>query len=89
MSIGTSDDDERKELRRDAAITDDEVRDIAAATRAHEKTVLRRLVGLPVRGRVAKDVDDALIARGLRPGGGGGRLARACAEDACSERGRP
>jgi len=46
-------------------VTDDEVRGVASATRSHEKSVLRRIVGLPVRGRVAGDIDAELARRGI------------------------
>ncbi|MCL2777973.1 MAG: hypothetical protein FWD73_08210 [Polyangiaceae bacterium] len=44
-------------------ISDTELRDVAEAARAHERSVLRRVVGLPVRGRVARDI----VKRKLRP----------------------
>lgn len=44
-------------------ITDADVDAIASASYADRRTVLRRLVGLPVRGRAAERVDAAIRAR--------------------------
>ena len=43
-------------------ISDDDISKIAVAAEAHERTVMRRLLGLPVRGHVAKRVDRLLAA---------------------------
>lgn len=50
-------------------VTDSLVDDVVEATEAAPITVLRRLVGLPVRGRVAGRIDRELAARGLKSGG--------------------
>ena len=47
----------------DAIVTDEIVDEIATEVRADRKTVIRRLAGLPVRGRVGADIDRALAAR--------------------------
>jgi hypothetical protein len=46
--------------------TDEDIDAIAAEVRCHRQSVLRRLAGLEVRGRVSDDIDRALVARGLR-----------------------
>lgn len=46
-------------------ITDADLHAIADAARAHERSILRRVVGLPVRGRVAEVIDRELTARGI------------------------
>lgn len=43
-------------------ITDEDVRRIAERAQAHERTVLRRLLGLHVRGRVGARVDREIAA---------------------------
>ncbi len=49
-------------------ITEDTIQDICARTKVTEPTVLRRLLGLPVRGAALRQLVDAeLHARGLAP----------------------
>ena len=48
-------------------ITDELIDRIVASTYAHERSVYRRLLGLPVRGRVAGRVDAELQELGLLP----------------------
>jgi hypothetical protein len=49
------------------AITDELVDDIAAKLLCHPHTVIRRLVGLPIRSRATERVvDQELASRGLR-----------------------
>lgn len=49
------------------SIDDSTLTEICDKARASSQTVLRRLVGLPVRGAVARVVDAELQARGLAP----------------------
>lgn len=53
--------------RPDAAqqISDSTVAVIAAEADAHPRSVVRRLAGLPVRGRSGVRIDRALVAHGL------------------------
>jgi hypothetical protein len=46
-------------------LTDETIDSIADETASHRRTVERRLLGLPVRGRVASRVDAVLAKRGL------------------------
>jgi len=46
-------------------LTDETIDTIAEETASHRRTVERRLLGLPVRGRVATRVDAVLAKRGL------------------------
>lgn len=48
-----------------ALISQEQLREIATRTRAREVTILRRLVGLPVRGAAAYAVDIELARLGL------------------------
>ena len=48
-----------------APITDATIEDIAAEALSHTRTVERRLLRLPVKGKVAERVDAALVRRGL------------------------
>jgi hypothetical protein len=55
-------------------MTSDDVRAIAAMGHVDERTVLRVLVGLPVRGKAGKRAERALkafLARGRKDSGGG------------------
>lgn len=45
------------------AIDDEAIDEIATTVRCHRQSVLRRLAHLPVRGRVAGDIDRAIAAR--------------------------
>lgn len=56
-------------------ITDEDISAVTEAARAHERSVLRRVLGLPVRGRVAADIDRELVARGLIDSTNSGRAA--------------
>ena len=47
------------------AVDDALVQEVVETTGAHERTVLRRLAGLPVRGAAGRAVDAALRARGF------------------------
>lgn len=47
--------------------TDDDVRDIARVTFTHERSVIRALAGLPVRGNAGRRISQALEARSLAP----------------------
>ncbi len=53
--------------RRPQRITDDLVDDIAKRTHRDERSVLRRLVGLPVRGQAGTAIDAELARLGLAP----------------------
>ena len=44
-----------------------DIEEVAAAAIADPRTVQRRLLGLPVRGRVADRVDSELARRGYAP----------------------
>ena len=44
------------------AIDDAAIDEIAKTVRCHRQSVLRRLAGLPVRGRVSADIDTAIAA---------------------------
>lgn len=46
-------------------ITDETIREVAASASACERTVFRRLLGLPVRGLAAERVDRVLRERQL------------------------
>ena len=46
----------------------DIIRAIAEAALAHPQTVERRMLGLPVRGRVGARIDAELTKRGITPG---------------------
>jgi hypothetical protein len=46
-------------------ISTDQLREITNATKASEVTILRRVVGLPVRGAAGPAVDRELSRRGL------------------------
>lgn len=46
-------------------LNDETIGAIAEETASHRRTVERRLLGLPVRGRVASRVDAVLAKRGL------------------------
>jgi hypothetical protein len=46
-------------------ITDELIRDVAEDAGAAERSVMRRILGLRVRGRAQKRVDAALAARGV------------------------
>jgi hypothetical protein len=46
---------------------DEVVADVVIKSGGAERTVYRRLLGLPVRGRVAARVDRALAERGITP----------------------
>jgi hypothetical protein len=48
-----------------ALISEEQLRDIAKTTGARDVTILRRLVGLPVRGAAAFAVDSELARRGV------------------------
>jgi hypothetical protein len=48
-----------------ALISQEQLRDIAARTHAREVTILRRVVGLPVRGAAAYAVDVELARSGV------------------------
>jgi hypothetical protein len=48
-------------------VNDDLVEDVAKATYADPRSVVRRLAGLPVRGRRGEAIDRELVARGLNP----------------------
>jgi hypothetical protein len=46
-------------------ITDELIADIAKEADSHRQSVLRRLLGLPVKGRSGRRIDRVLAARGL------------------------
>ncbi|HWL85635.1 MAG TPA: hypothetical protein VNO21_07525 [Polyangiaceae bacterium] len=50
-------------------ITDQIIKSVADEADVHERSVERRLLGLRVKGRVAKRVDAVLERRGLRVAG--------------------
>lgn len=50
-----------------AMVTRSVVQEIADLTLSHVRTVERRLLGLPVRGRVRDRIDTELARRGLLP----------------------
>lgn len=52
--------------RIDAPLTDDVLEAVADATSSHRNSVMRRILGLPVRGRRALAIDRELVSRGLR-----------------------
>lgn len=47
-------------------IDDNTIRDVVESASAHERSVYRRLLGLPVRGRAGDRVDRELARRGIR-----------------------
>lgn len=57
------------------APTPDEIRQIATEAVANVRTVERRLLRLPVRGKVAERVDAVLVRRGLLDADEDGRAA--------------
>jgi hypothetical protein len=46
-------------------VTDDVIREVAEEAQADPRSVVRRLAGLRVRGRVGKRIDLVLAARGM------------------------
>ncbi|MFO0735749.1 MAG: hypothetical protein U0270_07715 [Labilithrix sp.] len=52
-----------------APITDDFVEDVAKTIHGDPRSVIRRLAGLPVRGRRGEAIDRELVARGITPSG--------------------
>jgi len=51
-------------------VDDATIDEVAREVRTTERTVMRRLLGLPVRGRVGIEIDLALSERGLGSEGG-------------------
>lgn len=65
LGMGTENQHEVVSATEDVAITDDDINSISVAAVAHPKTVLRRLLGLEVRGNAGRRVDTELERRGF------------------------